>query len=1252
MQFCDFGPDVPETLIRDQLAGEVVLVVGAGVSRRIGLPLFADLVKCVYAKLGQAIPGTPNSLASAAEAEAWEAKQWDRTLGLLEQRLVYPDPHQPTIQNPVRSVVSDVLGSTPRRPRPHRDILTISRDALGRGRVVTTNFDLLFERAARNGGNGRIGSWAGPGLPVVGSTDFHGVMHLHGRFGNARLGVPSSNLILTSADFGEAYLRSGWASRFVYDLLRRYTLVFVGYGADDPPMRYMLEATEAGRLHFPDLRTAYAFASFGESPEWDEGSGRARWRAKGLVPILYENADLTHDCLYQTLTAWAECSRDSGAWASKEIARIASGQFEQASSAARAKAGFLARAMANVSVLSEFAGSPDWIEALIETRSPPQLDDRDALVWLGKRLNDFETARWALKVKALSLRGVIARAVRRHLALEKGELQKPLNQYWHLYIAAFFPDESLSGGTHRLTVPIKLSSRVTDYSLVQSVVEVVRPRLQMRPPLPSMWRAEELPEPREPELSDLCELEFHCSEWPTWPELLSHWPETSDAEYRLLKALERALAEACELARDANRITTERDWISREVQLVHELDAVEAGVPSSREGFTDSRWQEFDPDQHNDSFVPIVRLMSGLWRRLASRGERRARNIARGWIDQDFALFQRLGYWAASVSDTGPATIAGETLAGLSVDAFWLEHRTAEATRFWCRRWNELPTNVRRAIENDILKGPKSEWMWLAETKKDKRLYADRRRYDELIRIKTAGGVLSRRAESALVRLAAKIDNPPSQISAVERLRHTSWSGWGYGGDTSLVAEVPTERLLDHVTEIAASDPINQDGLWRAVCEQRPADALAALVQAGTEGRWPVDMWRDYLNGRAVAFKAGVDEQQVKDTASTVCEMPEDTLASLLPSSTLWLESVPAKEAAGTLREVVLKTWDQLVDVLSNWKEPSERSASRDRHLLEESVNHPAGKLASILIAIQDTSPKEADIGLAADIEMRIERLTRLPMPLRRLALAPLIRALAFFQWLAPDWTEKTLFQEFKRDDTDAKEYLATLVLYGVPFRIQIFNRLKSFICSALTSADTADDVRNHLAHVITWAIGTRMAGDDEIDITEMEARRLLTLAPSTALRSVAWGLWRSLADPRGGDAAAEWQRRIRPLLERVWPNDVIARSPEVSRMLIEIPAAAGEQLPDAVRVVSPLIVPSEIRSVEFDFGIHGHSELIKRSPNELFDLVYAAVDVRNGMPYDLAKFLDDIGNAVPSLKVDSRYVTLRSATTRLPPLI
>lgn len=40
-------------------------------------------------------------------------------------------------------------------------------------------------------------------------------------------------MILTSADFGDAYLRDGWASQYVEDRMRLNSLVLVGYAAED-----------------------------------------------------------------------------------------------------------------------------------------------------------------------------------------------------------------------------------------------------------------------------------------------------------------------------------------------------------------------------------------------------------------------------------------------------------------------------------------------------------------------------------------------------------------------------------------------------------------------------------------------------------------------------------------------------------------------------------------------------------------------------------------------------------------------------------------------------------------------------------------------------------------------------------------------------------------------------------------------------------------------------------------------------------
>ena len=40
-------------------------------------------------------------------------------------------------------------------------------------------------------------------------------------------------MVLTDADFGRAYLTEGWARRFLVELFRSFTVLFVGYSHND-----------------------------------------------------------------------------------------------------------------------------------------------------------------------------------------------------------------------------------------------------------------------------------------------------------------------------------------------------------------------------------------------------------------------------------------------------------------------------------------------------------------------------------------------------------------------------------------------------------------------------------------------------------------------------------------------------------------------------------------------------------------------------------------------------------------------------------------------------------------------------------------------------------------------------------------------------------------------------------------------------------------------------------------------------------
>jgi NAD-dependent SIR2 family protein deacetylase len=226
MRFLENSPDIPDELIRAVGNGDVIFLCGAGVSFAAGLPNFKVLTEQVYARLGEDLNY------EHAEVTAYNQNEFDRALRSLEKRT-----NLPGMESSVRAAVSELLqppaGADLSR---HVSILRLSRDRQGRAKITTTNFDTLFERAASQHGIAWK-SHAGKALPRAGTPADHGILHLHGRLEDGILSIPPSDLILTSADFGDAYLRDGWASRYIEDRMRLNTMVLVGYRAEDAAMR-------------------------------------------------------------------------------------------------------------------------------------------------------------------------------------------------------------------------------------------------------------------------------------------------------------------------------------------------------------------------------------------------------------------------------------------------------------------------------------------------------------------------------------------------------------------------------------------------------------------------------------------------------------------------------------------------------------------------------------------------------------------------------------------------------------------------------------------------------------------------------------------------------------------------------------------------------------------------------------------------------------------------------------------------------
>jgi hypothetical protein len=296
MQLVANGPDIPDALLQAHEEGCVVFFCGAGISYPAGLPGFKGLVDKIYDLVGT----TPDAI----EQEAYARNQFDATLDLLERRL-------PGQRLAVRTALANALQPKLRRKGAtdtHAALLQLARSREGGLRLVTTNFDRIFARlTART--TPAVPAYPAPLLPIPKNSRWNGLVYLHGLLPERHDASALNRLVLTSGDFGLAYLTERWAARFVSELFRNYVVCFVGYSINDPVLRYMMDALAADRMLGEVTPQAYAL---GDSAPGQENSKAIEWEAKGVTPILYEVPTGSHDhsALHRTLKAWAETYRD------------------------------------------------------------------------------------------------------------------------------------------------------------------------------------------------------------------------------------------------------------------------------------------------------------------------------------------------------------------------------------------------------------------------------------------------------------------------------------------------------------------------------------------------------------------------------------------------------------------------------------------------------------------------------------------------------------------------------------------------------------------------------------------------------------------------------------------------------------------------------------------------------------------------------------------------------------------------------
>lgn len=260
--------EFPDELVDAALNDKLVLFVGSGASldAPANLPSYQGLVK---------------QLADEQDVEPPELNTpLDGFLGKLRDR---KSAHERTLQ--MMSATNADCNET------HKAIMRVAK-AMKTKRIVTTNYDVLLEKAADSLSMDIDRTYRGPALPL--GSSFDGIVHLHGDIHSR-----PDEIILDDRDYAQAYLLESWASRFLVEMFRHYSVLFVGYGISDPIMRYLtLGGISQDRPHFA------LSAAGGKNEEEHEN-----WKERSITTIpfpLSPDSSSSYEELPKALNSFAE----------------------------------------------------------------------------------------------------------------------------------------------------------------------------------------------------------------------------------------------------------------------------------------------------------------------------------------------------------------------------------------------------------------------------------------------------------------------------------------------------------------------------------------------------------------------------------------------------------------------------------------------------------------------------------------------------------------------------------------------------------------------------------------------------------------------------------------------------------------------------------------------------------------------------------------------------------------------------------
>ena len=1200
LRFSEAGPEFPEQLVDALLTGDVVFLCGAGVSAP-QLPGFGSLVEHCFASL--------NIEMSKSEKLSFEENRFEEALGSLSRRIVNPADMTGAVVAALQPPVDADLSH-------HRTILRLSRDLENRPAIVTTNFDTLIERAlteTEDVNQVRAFSLAGQDLPPPGSAGFGGIIHIHGRIADPDLGLDETPLIVTSADYGDAYMRSGWASRFLFDLCRTKTIVLVGYSAGDAPVRYFLNVLEADRQRFPDLRPVYAIDAVETRDLAD-----VRWAALAVEPIAYEyqldaaGNRRSHAALWPDLERLADLVERPRVTRREWAQRILAKPFADADAAELDHAAWL------------FSGRRDlWSLAI------PTIIDGDWFdFFAGRKLWTDRDATWiiaAWMARDLASPDRFRRAVDWLDKLGKpfaDELAQRIRQvkdapvlwlrFWRL-LTISRPDRGDDWEDRAYTLIEVLKGPVVLHADLERALSLLTPMLELQSGR-AFFDAEPAVDPPR-RLSDL-----------VWPSLtLSERGGGSDLVAALME-LQQPLV-LLEIASARLRATI---GLSLDIGTIEgDYDGNDSAVPSV---------EPHDQNEHHDGPIFLVELLARLLKPAAAKDRDAVRAHASAWKAMPGILGTRLWLHSLRQAELFDADEAFAGLVDLSSAIFWRVRR--ELALVLRARAGDANARLVAALEQRILKeGPayfdryaieegQTDWrssaldavVWLRLNMLEQAEKLSAEGAMELAAIKERRPYLARRVEDE--------DFFESYSSGVHMVV----------GDAQPIIDADEGERLDVVREMLGHRDIEKQHGWSAFCRTNPRGAFDTLKDAPLDDA-NAPLWRDLID--ALSFP---EDDKDPDRHPLVVAL----FAALEPAEAPFIALVVDRLAAlywSSPRQVepAIAAWWQRLFAAAVARDTEPLDSTRD--LQADLINTAGGRLTQAAL-VDIEALRKADQPIDPELLLALNTAVSAPGRQGAMARGALVLAAGFVLTIEGQTVTQSLADALAGDGDEAIALRRVLVARSRLSSVASRTFSEAILRGVSELTGRGHDFTNAAAKIIAPALSILRGKQTEADwgMGVADAARALRTGP-LVLRGGVAQLVKRLIKQIDEDRAVAWRTGIGPLLLEVWPRERSFREREFSQHFADLAIESGDAFPEALAQLLPHMSLLEGHGGTY---VIGKSEAPEKFPRETLILLWKLYGPGTTSDlYGVPKILDRLIAALPTIELDRRLQWLDQRATR-----